>query len=328
MDRTLSRIGNTSLIQFSGVVPNNNRIWIKLECDNPFGSHYDRVYLRLFEHFERRGLLTPGCTVLETTSGSAGVSFAGIGRRLGYKCLVMIPAGGEKAREDAIRREGAELILTPADAYVPGFKKVLPRFLAKNRDVVFLNHSMGPFGAENRVAVDALGEIALELRPKLVTDYLVAAVGNGSSILGPGRVLKDQANLVAFESFSSGVAHGILYPGEYERTYGISPGTLPRHKLPGTSWPGMDFPHVRIAFTVERLVKDVVLVSDQRTDEQYHRATGRRVPRSVPRWDAHQLHPYGRTTRAGLSVALSIAERVQGKNIVLIAYDKEDRYDS
>src|SRR5262249_1553559 len=149
---------NTPLIGFSGEVPNQNRIWFKLECDNPWGSHYDRVYRKLFRHFEEQGLLQPGQTVLETTSGTAGVSFAAIGRELGYKCIVAIPEGGEKARENAITAEGAELIFTPADQYVSGFPRFLKRYLVKNRNVAFLNHSMGERGTENVVTTSALAE--------------------------------------------------------------------------------------------------------------------------------------------------------------------------
>ena len=96
------RIGRTPLVKFLGEVPNENAIYIKRECDNPFGSHYDRVYLELFRHHEDSGNIQPGNKVLETTTGAAGVSFAGIGKKLGYDCYVALPAGGEKAREDAI----------------------------------------------------------------------------------------------------------------------------------------------------------------------------------------------------------------------------------
>ncbi|MDB5195469.1 MAG: hypothetical protein JWO84_653 [Parcubacteria group bacterium] len=325
----LDQIGDTPLIRFSGEVPNNNRIWLKLECDNPFGSHYDRVYLRLFKHFEEQGLLRPGATVLETTSGSAGVSFAGIGTLLGYKCLVAIPEGGEKAREEAIRRAGAELIFTPAESYVNGFPRFAARFLAKNREVVFLNHSMGPNGSENGVAVEALGTIGEELRSQLDSvDCFIAAVGNGSSVLGPARMLYPRTSIVTFESFQSATAYDLLYPGEYERLYGIAPGSLPRHQLPGTSFPGIDFPHIRLAFKDEQLVERTVLVSDERTNDQYLALTGNLVPASLPRWDTVRLPPYGRTTRAGLAVALHLAEQMENKNIVLLAYDKEDRYDT
>lgn len=325
----LDQIGNTPLIRFSGEVPNNNRIYLKLECDNPFGSHYDRVYLKLFKHFEEQGLLRPGATVLETTSGSAGVSFAGIGALLGYRCLVAIPEGGEKAREDAIRRAGGELLFTPAESYVSGFPRFAARFLVKNRDVVFLNHSMGPNGTENRVTVEALGAIGTEIRREIGSpDWFIPAVGNGSSVLGPARALRPRTAIMTFESFQSGVAHEMLYPGQYERKYGIAPGSLPRHQLPGTSFIGIDFPHIRLALEKERLVCRTALVSDARTDEQYTALTGRCVPCDIPRWDSIQLPPYGRSTRAGLAVALQLASTERDRNIVLIAYDKEDRYDT
>ena len=57
---------------------------MKRECDNPFGSHYDMVYLALYRHYEESGKIRPGDKVLETTSGAAGVSFAGIGKELGF----------------------------------------------------------------------------------------------------------------------------------------------------------------------------------------------------------------------------------------------------
>jgi cysteine synthase len=162
-----NQIGNTPLIEFSGIVPNKNRIWLKLECENPYGSHYDRVYKLLFKQLEMEGVLKPGCRVLETTSGTAGVSFAAIGRELGYECIVAIPAGGEKAREEAIIREGAKLIHTPADKYISGFPAFLRRYLVENKGIIFLNHSMGFKSGENTKTTAALAEIAIELRHRL-----------------------------------------------------------------------------------------------------------------------------------------------------------------
>jgi cysteine synthase len=331
MNAKFNHIGNTPLIEFNGSVPNNNRIWLKLECENPFGSHYDRVYLRLFEHFAQNGLLQPGAKVLETTSGSAGVSFAGIGRELGYKCLVAIPEGGERAREEAIRQEGAELIFTPKDEYVAGFPRFLKRYLVRNRDVVFLNHSMGPRGTENVVTTSALEEIGRELCKQLdPVDYFIAAVGNGSSILGPGRILKGKAQIVTFESFQSAVAYELMYPGRYEKFYRIKPGSLPRHILPGTSFQGIEFPHIRIAFKEECLVSKTVLVTDGHVDRNNRTLNNRSDTFFLPHWDRPDLWsiPYGRTTVAGIAVALKEAEAVSGKNFVVLAYDKPNRYDT
>ena len=77
------KIGDTPLVKYEGEVPNGNEIFLKLECDNQLGhSHYDRVYLKLFYEKEKLGLIHPGDNVFETSSGSAGISFAAIGRDL------------------------------------------------------------------------------------------------------------------------------------------------------------------------------------------------------------------------------------------------------
>ena len=326
----LAKIGNTPLSRYEGFVPKGCSIHIKEERLNPVGySHYDRVYKALIENFESTGKLRPGDTVVETTSGTAGISCAAICEIRGYKCKIIIPAGGEKAREDAIRAHGAEIIFSSAEAYVAGLPMRAKRHLAKNRHEVFLNHSRGEDGGENRTAVAALAEIGRELLGQLdPIDVAIFAGGNGSSILGPGRILRPKSRIVVFEPFQSALAFGMLYgAGEYQRRYHIKPGHLPRHNLPGTSYQGIYAPHLSIAFR-DGLVDEVFLVSDRTTDEHYLRAAYRKIPPEIPRWDAIKLSGYGRTTLAGVAVALKIAERERDKNIVLIAYDKDDRYDT
>lgn len=332
------RIGNTTLVLYVGEVPNGNNIWIKRECDNPFGSHYDRVYLKLFRQYEKSGRIKPGDKVLETTSGAAGVSFAGIGKTLGYNCYVALPAGGEKAREDAIKEQLTSqdhLIFTPADQYISGFPTFLKTFLAEHGDFVFLNHSMwlrdkttGRF-TNNEMTLSALEGIARESLSQINVDYFIPAIGNGSSVLGPGRVFDKGTQVVAFETFQSAAAYELKNPGEYERRYGIKPGTLSRHKLPGTSYQGIDFPHIRNAVE-SGLVNSVVLVSDKTMDSEYERITGREKTKILPHWDMQLAnhHDLGRTGRAGIAVALQLAQKVTGKNMLVIAYDKATRYDS
>jgi cysteine synthase len=118
-----------------------------------------------------------------------------------------------------------------------------------------------------------------------------------------------------------------MYPGRYEETYGIKPGSLSRHCLPGTSFQGIDFPHIRLAFQDERLVDETILVSDAKTDREYRELHNLTLTENLPHWDDHNI-PYGRTTRAGLAVALAKAKKVQDQNFVVLAYDKPDRYDS
>lgn len=339
-DNLKSQIGNTPLVNYQGEIPNGNTILIKRECDNPFGSHYDRVYLALFKHFEQAGKITPGDKVLETTSGSAGVSFAGIGALLGYDCYVALPASGEKAREEAIvnqLRDSNHLIFTPADTYVGGFPLFLKTFLAEHRDYFFLNHSMGSRDAttkvytNNEVTLGALAEIADEVLAETVIDYFVPAVGNGSSVLGPGRQFKinnSSTKIAVYETFQSAVTYELKYPGEYNAKYGVTPGTLSRHKLPGTSFNGIDFPHIRNAIE-SGVIDDVALVSDEKMDAEYVKRTGRKDTLSLPHWDMNLENclDLGRSSRAGIAVALQVAQNVIKKKMVVLGYDKMERYD-
>ena len=330
------KIGKTPLVEYDGEVPNGNKIWIKRECDNPFGSHYDRVYLALFRHYEEQERIKPGNKVLETTSGSAGVSFAGIGKILGYHCTVAIPAAGEKARVQAIREQGAEIIFTDELRYIAGFPQFIKEFLGEHPDYFFMNHSMGKGGTNNEVTLGALEAIAKEVVTEFAPakiEYFISAVGNGSNVLGVGRALPTTTKIIAFESVQSAVLYDLKFPWKYEDEFGIAPGTLPRHNLPGTSYQGIDFPHIRNAAP---LVGNVILVSDAALDSAYKAYLTRhfrygplQLTEQLPHWDNRTIiaNDLGRTTRAGLAVALSLAEEVIENNFLVIGYDKAERYD-
>ncbi len=326
-----AKIGKTALVRYNGEVPNGNNIWIKREFDNPFGSHYDRVYLELFRHYESSKIITPGSKVIETTSGTAGVSFAGIGKLLRYDCYVILPEGGEKARETALLEQLPDknhLIFSSAKGYVSALPHSVGRYLVKHRDFIFLNHSMGPNKTENLITLEALKNIGDEIQAQLKPDYFIPAVGNGSSVLGPASALCN-VTVVGFETVQSAVAFNLLHPGRYEADFGIKPGTLSRHRLPGTSFQGIDFPHIKSAIK-SGILKDVVLVSDQFIDAEYQGLTGRDTTKGLIHWDKPiaDNQEAGRTTRAGINVALEISTYVTGKNLVVIGYDKANRYDS
>jgi len=368
-------IGGTPLIKYNGQVPNGNTIWIKRECDNPWGSHYDRVYLALFKYHEEIGNIQPGHKVLETSSGSAGVSFAGIGKRLGYECFVALPGGGEKIREKAIQEQllsNNHLLLTPAKEYISGFPKFLKRFLPKNRDYFFLNHSMGKMNneteeyANNEITLGALEKIAHESIYERDINFFFPAVGNGSSVLGPGRAFyefnnisygvigglmeepssfgmfnaedinkaiedieRTRTKIIPFETVQSAVLYDLKKPGEYKKEFGIEPGTLSRHKLPGTSFQGINFPHISNSLS-GGIVDDVMLVTDKGMDKEYYQKTGRDSIKKLVHWDTpiDNYDDIGRTTRASINIALRVAESVGEKNMLVIGYDKAERYDS
>ncbi len=334
------KIGDTPLVKYEGFVPKENTIWIKRECDAPFESHYDRVYAALFKYYEEIGKITPGDKILETTSGAAGVSFARIGKLLGYECFVAIPSSGEKARENAIKKELIDddhIIYTPSKEYISGFPKFLKRFLCEHRDYFFLNHSMGPRSKEmpeeytdNKVTLDAMAKIASEVMEKIEVDYFLPAVGNGSSVFGPGKVFKEKslAKIVAFETVQSAAMYELKYPKKYEADFKIKPGTLERHHLPGTSYQGIDFPHIIHAIR-EEIIDDVVLVSDKEMDKDYYAKTGKDFTKQLIHYDEKipESQDLGKTGMAGLAIALEMAKKVSKKNFLIIGYDKIDRYD-
>lgn len=346
------KIGDTPLIKYEGEVPDGNEIFLKLECDNQLGhSHYDRVYLKLFYEKEKLGLIHPGDNVFETSSGSAGISFAALGRELGYKCHVAIPAGGEKAREQATKEQGAQVYLTPAEKYINGFKEFIIGFMKEHPDYIFINHSMGNIlgrGADvNENAVAAMEDVATESVEQLNEmeggenfDYVVSAMGNGTNTLGISQKMEEispDTKIIGFEMVSSGEAFRKKYPGRYEEMLDVNnngkvkPENFSRHSMPGTSFPGIDFP----AFnkSIEK-IDDIKLVTDEKTSSEYLKLAGTdSVPKEVVHWDNQEigqtLKDFGRSTRAGVAVALKKIEEegANGNKFLVIAYDRSDRYD-
>jgi len=160
---------------------------------------------------------------------------------------------------------------------------------------------------------------------------LVPAIGNGSSLLGPGRVFdKSKTKIIGFEPFMSGFAHDILSPGKYEMIYGIKPGTLPKQQLPGMSFQinGKHPPVPHIQDAVKRKILDeVILVTDEPTDKNYFQLTGRNISNELPHWDKDLYDSLGRSTQAGIQVCKKLAKDVSNKNFLIIGYDKIERYD-
>ncbi len=332
-DELAARIGNTPLIPYTGDFPNNNHLFLKRECDNPFGSHYDRVYLELFREFEEYRGLQPGAKVLETTSGTAGTAFAGIGKLLGYECHIAIAGGVDAAIVNIIQEQGVTIYRTAERDYINGFPDFLREFLPLHPDFYFLNHSMGKRAgagfSNNEITLNAFGTIAREIMQEIDIDIYMPAVGNGSTVLGPARVFTAQTKIITFESVQAAVMYDQKYPSRYEDRFGIKPGTLPRHRLRGTSYQGIDFPHIR--HTVEAdLITGAMLVSDRWQDYYYAQATGRDDFKALPHWDQTfaGYEDLGRSTRAGIACAIELAKSVENQNIVILAYDKADRYDS
>src|SRR5882762_10510092 len=107
-------IGHTPLIELKRLSPKPGvRVWAKLESDNPTGSVKDRVARSMLEDAEEKGLIRPGQTILEPTSGNTGISLAMICRRKGYPLKVVMPDNVTEERTELLRMYGAEIVYSP-----------------------------------------------------------------------------------------------------------------------------------------------------------------------------------------------------------------------
>src|SRR5258708_13241505 len=114
-DSPLAAVGNTPLVRLPRLSPSAEvRIWAKLEDRNPTGSVKDRPALHMIEQAEQDGRLTPGCTILEPTSGNTGISLAMAARLKGYRIVCVMPENTSEERRQLLTMWGAEIIASPA----------------------------------------------------------------------------------------------------------------------------------------------------------------------------------------------------------------------
>ncbi|MFY9363306.1 MAG: pyridoxal-phosphate dependent enzyme, partial [Dysgonamonadaceae bacterium] len=115
----LDVIGNTPHIRLSRLFP-EQEVWLKLERQNPGGSLKDRIALAMIEDAEKQGILKPGATIIEPTSGNTGVGLALVGALKGYKVMIVLPESMSIERRKLIALYGAELVLTPREKGMTG----------------------------------------------------------------------------------------------------------------------------------------------------------------------------------------------------------------
>lgn len=317
------------------------------KCDYmlPYGEcHYARIFSQLIYQKECLGIITPGDLLIETTSGSGGRAAAAVATALGYKIKIAVPAGGEKARENAITKAGGELELTPAEAYINGVADFVKRFLARHRDAKYLNHVAGDItgrGIEtvNETAIDAFRPFSREVADaNIVPDILVAPLGNGTTTLSMGSELKSlfpSIIVVGFEAASSALVYRKKFPGKYQRVFGIEdPSVIARHDLPGTTYanPKWTVPALEACLPY---VDKVGLVTSNHVDAAFMEAVGfKPTDKSewIVKWDDfhHEaINEFGRTGKAGFAVAVTIARKkgLSNKHFLIPVFDAAWHYD-
>jgi len=185
----LDTIGNTPMVRINRLCPNTNvNIFAKLEGFNPTGSIKDRIACAMVEQAERDGLLTPGKTIIEPTSGNTGIGLAIVGIVKGYPVEIVMSAAVSVERRKIIRSYGAKVILTPADQGTDGAIRLAHKLVNENPDKYYMPDQFSNAG--NYMAHYKNTAIEIWQQTEGCIDYLVGAVGTSGTLMGLTRFLR------------------------------------------------------------------------------------------------------------------------------------------
>lgn len=218
-------IGNTPMVRLERVVePEMAEVWVKIEGMNPGGSIKDRTALALITDGERRGVLGPGATIVEPTSGNTGIGLAQVASARGYRLILCLPASMSIERKRTLRAYGAELVLTDPDRRMLAAIEEAERI--RDRTGAYLPDQFGN-PANPRIHYETTGpEIWRDMKGRI--DAFVYGSGTGGTIAGVGRFLKEhdrKIQVIAVEPARSPVLSG----GErgQHQFQGMGPGFIP-----------------------------------------------------------------------------------------------------
>lgn len=291
-------VGNTPLLQignFSRAKGLTANVFAKLEYFNPAGSVKDRIAKAMVEDAEAKGLLVPGSTIIEPTSGNTGIGLAAVATAKGYRSIIVMPDSMSVERRNLMKAYGAELVLTPG---AKGMKGAIARAEELSHEIPkawIAGQFVNPTNPATHLATTG-PEIWNDLEGKV--DVFVAGIGTGGTITGVGQYLKSKnpdVKIVAVEPASSPV---------------LSKGTAGSHKIQGI---GAGF----VPDVLDTKIYDEILPVEN--DDAF--ATGREFARN-------EGILVGISSGAALWAATQVAKRPEnaGKNIVVLLPDTGDRY--
>ena len=291
-------IGNTPLLELSKFSQNRalkRSLIAKIESFNPGGSAKDRIALAMVEDAEKKGLLSPGATIIEPTSGNTGVGLALVSAVKGYTLILTMPETMSIERRKLVQAYGAKVVLTPGAAGMKGAIDEANRLRESIPGSVILQqfeNSANPEAHYNSTGIEIWNDTDGKV------DIFVAGVGTGGTISGVGKRLKEynsDVKIIAAEPASSPVLNG---------------GKSGAHKIQGI---GAGFiPAIYNASVVDEVI-------DVKDDSAILAA------RNVA---AEEGLLVGISSGAALSAAVEIAKRPenQDKNIVVLLPDTGERY--
>ena len=298
-ESALELIGGTPILKISKYAKKKEitevSLLAKLEYLNPAGSVKDRIALAMIEDAEKKGILKPGATIIEPTSGNTGIGLAAVAAAKGYRAILTLPETMSIERRNILKAYGAELVLTEG---IKGMKGAIAKADELNKEIkdsVILGQFVNPANPEIHKKTTG-PEIWNQTDGKV--DIFVAGVGTGGTITGVGEYLKEKnsdVKIVAVEPASSSV---------------LSNGKPGAHKIQGI---GAGF--VPEVLNTE-IYDEVITIGNEEAFEE-----GRAIAVS-------EGILVGISSGAALKAAEIIAKRLEnkGKNIVVLLPDSGDRY--
>ena len=299
IESALELIGNTPLLKLNNYSKKagvkNATILAKLEYLNPAGSVKDRVALSMIEDAEKKGLLKPGATIIEPTSGNTGIGLAAVAAAKGYRAILTLPDTMSVERRTLLKAYGAEIVLTEG---AKGMKGAIAKAEELNKEIegsIILGQFVNPANPAIHKATTG-PEIWDQTDGKV--DIFVAGVGTGGTLSGVGEYLKSKnpnIKVIAVEPASSPV---------------LSKGQSGPHKIQGI---GAGF----VPQTLKTNIYDEVLAIEN--DDAFAEGKNFAVSEGIL---------VGISSGAALKGASIIAGRPEnkGKNIVVLLPDSGDRY--
>lgn len=313
-DSILDTIGHTPVIRINKLGPKGVNLYVKVESFNPMGSVKDRLALGVIEDAERRGVLKPGQTIVEATSGNTGIGLAMVCAQKGYPLVIVMAESFSIERRKLMRFLGARVVLTPAQYKGTGMVAKAEE-LAKAHGWWLPRQFENPANAETHArttAVEILDDFA-----DVSLDYWVTGFGTGGTLNGVSRVLKEKSphtQIIVCEPDNSAIlASGITQARHADGSPSASHPRFRPHLMQG--WTPDFIPTLVEQVTAESRVDGLMMIDGQ---------DALRCARDLARQEGIFVGPSSGATFSG---ALRVAQSAPpGSNILCMLPDTGERY--